>query len=274
MKEIRASFDRDSYLKDGFTITPGLFSAEELAPVISYLHAGHAQQKTFGIADQSGKKTELMVWTECGNDFIGILPRLRRMVDIATAATGSPVYHWHSKITLKQPGQQGSWDWHQDYGHWYDEGCLRPDMMSIGVALDPMHANNGPLKLLKGSHQLGRIDHVPLGAANGADPEYVERALEQLELVECHLAVGDAVVFHCNTLHASSANTSNEPRSFLLSSYNTTANVPWKPKVAGHACMELEVLDDEVLRKQQYQRIVQSSLTLQPEGMYGYDVLE
>ena len=39
-------------------------------------------------------------------------------------------------MTMKQPQEGGAWEWHQDFGYWYNYGCLAPEMMSIYVALD------------------------------------------------------------------------------------------------------------------------------------------
>ena len=36
------------------------------------------------------------------------------------------VYHYHHKMVLKEPKVGGAWAWHQDYGYWYDNGCLFP----------------------------------------------------------------------------------------------------------------------------------------------------
>ena len=36
------------------------------------------------------------------------------------------MYHYHSKLMLKEPEVGGAWVWHQDYGYWYQNGCLYP----------------------------------------------------------------------------------------------------------------------------------------------------
>ena len=33
------------------------------------------------------------------------------------------VHHYHSKPTMKAP-DPSAWNWHQDYGYWYQNGCL------------------------------------------------------------------------------------------------------------------------------------------------------
>lgn len=41
------------------------------------------------------------------------------------------VYHYHSKLTAKDPFEGGAWEWHQDYGYWYNNGCLSPGCLRI-----------------------------------------------------------------------------------------------------------------------------------------------
>ena len=54
------------------------------------------------------------------------------------------------------------WSWHQDYGYWYQNGCLFPDMASLFIPLEPWNIENGCLQIISKSHKLGRIDHVKL----------------------------------------------------------------------------------------------------------------
>ena len=75
---------------------------------------------------------------------------------------------------------------------------------------------------------MGRINHGPIGDQTGADLERVAAALERLERVDCELEPGDAVFFHCNLLHRSDRNTSDEPRWALICCYNAARNDPYK----------------------------------------------
>jgi ectoine hydroxylase-related dioxygenase (phytanoyl-CoA dioxygenase family) len=91
-------------------------------------------------------------------------------------------------------------------------------MLSFMIALDDTDVENGCLRLLKGSHKLGRLDHVQITAGqNTTDPERMPHILKKYPLVDCVLAPGDAVIFHGNTLHRSDQNRSDRRRwTFLL----------------------------------------------------------
>eukprot|EP01046_Picozoa_sp_COSAG06_P088870 COSAG06_NODE_35274_length_462_cov_0.710744_1_plen_107_part_01 len=97
------------------------------------------------------------------------------------------VYHYHHKMMLKEPLIGGAWEWHQDYGYWYDNGCLYPDMASCLIAVDRATRENGCLQVVRGSHKLGRLEHGKTGGQTGANLERVAAVLERLELVYCEL---------------------------------------------------------------------------------------
>ncbi len=88
---------------------------------------------------------------------------------------------------MKEPRVGGAWEWHQDYGYWYNNGCLYPDMASCMIAVDRAYEGNGCLQVLRGSHKLGRIEHGKTGTQTGADPERVELAQQHLEHVYCEM---------------------------------------------------------------------------------------
>ena len=160
---------------------------------------------------------------------------------------GGEVYHYHSKMILKDPEVGGAWEWHQDYGYWYHYGCLRPMMASAMIAVDPAKLSNGCLEVLKGSHHLGRLDHSLAGDQSGADPERVKVALEQYEKVAVELEPGDTLFFHCNLLHCSGQNHSPQPRWAMICCYNAASNNPYK--ISRHPqYTPLEQVDDMLLR--------------------------
>ena len=180
------------------------------------------------LLDSQGASTELALWNHPGDDVFGLVARSARVVDGMERLLGGAVYHYHSKLTMKRPHVGGAWDWHQDYGYWYNNGCLFPDMASVFIAIDPSRRENGCLEVLRGSHRMGRIDHGRVGGQTGADMERVEHAMRVLDRVACEMDPGDALFFHCNTLHASGQNVSEHSRNVLLCCYNRISNDPYK----------------------------------------------
>ena len=57
------------------------------------------------------------------------------------------IYHYHTKLLMKEPRTGGKFLWHQDYGYWYNNGVLFPDMGTVWVAIDKTDEENGSLKV-------------------------------------------------------------------------------------------------------------------------------
>lgn len=265
---------------DGFLIRRHFFSVVEIAPLIEACRSDpDIDGAVSALADSRGQPQEVATWTELGNDLCGVFPRMARMVEAAEAALGMPVYHWHSKLSMKRPGSSGSWDWHQDYGYWYGEGTLYPDFVTATVALDRMDHDNGCLKLVRGSHRCGRIDIKRFGAASGTDPERLNWIFERHETVECVMEPGDLVMFHANTLHSSGPNTSDRPRTLIHCTYNAVDNAPLMAGQERHAYRPFERLSDDALALQLYdgiftnQRFVHLGAA-RGENAYGYKLLK
>lgn len=182
----------------------------------------------FDVEDTEGKKSKLALWNHPSEDIFGMAARCHRVVDTSERLLGGEVYHYHSKLSMKEPRVGGAWEWHQDYGYWYQNGCLFPDMLSCMIALDPATRENGCMQVLKGSHKMGRIEHGIEGDQTGADKARVEEALKVLEVEHAEMAPGDALFFHCNTLHCSAPNESDQPRWVLICCYNAKHNNPYK----------------------------------------------
>ena len=87
---------------------------------------------------------------------------------------------------------------------------------------------NGCMKVLKGSHLLGRIDHVVPGEQAGADMERVREAMKRLELVTLRNAAGRRAVLSRQSPACSDRNESENPRWGMICCYNARHNDPYK----------------------------------------------
>jgi ectoine hydroxylase-related dioxygenase (phytanoyl-CoA dioxygenase family) len=221
--------DVADFHRDGYLIARGLLTAEETDLLSRIARADkELAESSYGRKDATGLPVTLAVRNDLSDDLYSAIARSRRVVETMERLLGDEVYHYHHKLILKEPRVGGAWEWHQDYGYWYHNGCLLPDMGSCLIAIDRATRENGCLQVLRGSHQIGRIDHGKTGDQTGADLERVEVALQRFELVHVELDAGDAVFFHANLLHRSDQNRSNSPRWALICCYNTKRNDPYK----------------------------------------------
>jgi hypothetical protein len=218
-----------AYERDGFFIARGLFDPDEMQTLLAFARGDEALAgSAYARKDAAGGSTKLALWNKAGDDLYSLFARSPRIVDRMEQMLGGEVYHWHSKMMLKEPRVGGAWEWHQDYGYWYDNGCLYPDLASAMIAVDRATRDNGCLQVLRGSHRIGRIEHGKTGEQTGADMEHVEAALARHELVYVEAEAGDTLFFHSNLLHRSDQNRSENPRWSLICCYNARHNNPYK----------------------------------------------
>ena len=212
---------------NGFVIVRGMFDLEETGLLRDAMERDpEVSSHILDRLDANGSATRIALWNRAGDSVYGMAARCARMVDTMEQILEGPVYHFQSKLTAKEPFVGGAWEWHQDYGYWYHNGCLFPRLASCQIALDRSTTANGCLNMVAGSHHLGRIDHVPVPGEgqNVADPIRMRDIVARLEVVPCELEPGDAVFFHANTLHRSDANRSPHRRWTLICCYNRVDN--------------------------------------------------
>ncbi|MFZ9792306.1 MAG: phytanoyl-CoA dioxygenase family protein [Gemmataceae bacterium] len=237
------------YLHDGYVIAKSFFSRAEVDLLSRSSREDHELDKrSFGRNDGEGGTVRLSLWNHPGDGIYGMFARCERMVRSVEKLLGGEVYHYHSKMIMKDAKVGGAWAWHQDYGYWYQNGVLFPDLCSVSIAVDSATRENGCLQVIPGSHHCGRINHVLSGEQAGADMERVNEILKRLPLVYCVMEPGDAVFFHSNLLHRSDQNVSDLPRWSMICCYNSARNNPYKE--SHHPCYTpLQVVPDSRIQE-------------------------
>ena len=231
-QSLKAS-QKAQYDNDGYLIIPNFLSQPEVDLLYNLAtNDDILRNNAFDLNDQAGKRTKLTLWFTPGDDTFSLLTRSERMVRSVQSLLGDgEVCHFHSKLMQKEPKVGGAWEWHQDYGYWYKNGFLYPDaLISVMLALTEATKENGCLQVLKGSHKMGRFEHLFAGEQQGADMPFVEEALKICEKIYVELNAGDVLFFHPNLLHMSEANLSDKPRWSLISAYNISYNKPFREK--------------------------------------------
>ena len=229
MPTVLTEKEKTQFLENGYTIVKKFFDEEEIELLQRASNEDPAIRKHFyDRKDSEGLITKMAAWNHPDDSIYGVVARSYKLVDTMEDLLGGEVYHYHSKITAKEPYDGGAWEWHQDYGYWYNNGCLFPHMATAMIALDKCTKENGCLQILAGSNQIGRIDHALLESGQvGVDLKRVEEAKKHLKLIYCEIEPGDVLFFHCNTLHRSDKNKSDQRRWTLLCCYNAARNNPF-----------------------------------------------
>lgn len=238
-----------NYQQDGYVIIKEFFSTEEVGLLLeTYKNDKLIKESSINVDDNSGLNTKLTLWYNSGDDIYGAFSKSERVVDGLEMIFGDKPALYHTKFMQKEPKIGGAWEWHQDYGYWYDNGFLLPEMLSVMVAVTRANKENGCLQVLKGSHKIGRINHGSTGKQVGADMQRVNEASKTMELVYVELDSGDTLFFHANLLHKSDGNTSDHARFSLISAYNLASNRSFmnEPE-ASHTPIE-KVSNDEIMK--------------------------
>jgi phytanoyl-CoA hydroxylase len=110
--------------------------------------------------------------------------------------------------------------WHRDIRYW---SFVREDLVSVWMALGAETIDNGALWLVPGSQRMvfdaERFDEARFFRADRADNTEIMRTA-----VSPPLAPGDALFFHCNTLHSAGQNLTSLVKLSLVYTYHGSSN--------------------------------------------------
>ncbi len=117
-----------------------------------------------------------------------------------------------TKLNMKSAGYGAAVEWHQDYAFYPH---TNDDILAIGVIIDDMESENGPLMVYPGSHKGPVYDHHVDGVFAGAFiPEEV--GLNPADAVELKGPAGSISIHHGRIVHGSALNTSDRSRRILF----------------------------------------------------------
>lgn len=134
---------------------------------------------------------------------------------IAKLVGGEPVLA--GVETFNKPARVGSGvPVHQDNAYF----CQKPpDMLTLWVAIDPVTVENGAVCFVKGSHKLGLLPTKPSGVTGNSIGLAEPPATSKSDQFRATLEPGDATIHHCETIHHSDPNHTDQSRLALLFVY-------------------------------------------------------
>ena len=187
----------------GYTIIPGQIDAAWMAGVRATFAAFRAADRsTWGCTDLIERDPEATVHAitrpavlEIVEQLIGPWIQLESLtlVDFPQAAGGPDVSGWHRDLFATYP-QEGVYH--------------RPLLLNAAIYLQDLTPDNGPLRVVPGSHR----------RAMGITAEQRQAPHPEEQLV--YPRAGDVVLFHNALLHSGSANRTPASRFFYCMTYN------------------------------------------------------
>ena len=142
------------------------------------------------------------------------LVRHPKIVAVLQDLWGPDIRFDTAKLNLKSAGFGAAVEWHQD---WAFYPHTNDDLAAVGVMMDDMELENGPLLIIPGSHKdpVVHDHHGEDGRFCGAmDPGKQE--VDYRAAVPLTGRAGSITVHHVRAVHGSAPNTSNRDRRLLL----------------------------------------------------------
>ncbi len=164
------------------------------------------------LLDAYGREPEFAAWAT--------QPRVREWMQayFGDAVVLSRVHH--NCLMTKHPQFGSMTGWHRDMRFW---AFARENLVSVWLALGEETIENGALWFVPGSHRIAfegeRFDESKFFRVDRDDNSALLSSAESPRL-----APGDAVFFHCNTLHSAGKNRSAAVKFSLVFTYHARSN--------------------------------------------------
>jgi hypothetical protein len=228
--------------RDGFSILPGVFPQQEIESLVAAISTLDGRN---GVRTRGGVYAvrNLLHLSPTINGF-AYSAQVRSIVEANLATSAFPV---RGMLFDKTPMANWVVPWHQDlticvvermdvpgYGPWTTKAgmChvqppvpILESMLSVRIHLDDCDESNGALRVIPGTHRLGRLTH--------------ERILEQQRsagYVSCAVRAGGVVLMRPLLLHASSAASNANHRRVIHIDYTSSSldgGLRWSIVAAG-----------------------------------------
>ena len=135
-----------------------------------------------------------------------------KLISVMNKLIGPDQRYHGGKINIKAGGFGSPVEWHQD---WAFYPHTNDDVLAVGVMLDDMTEENGPLLIMPGSHKGPTYDHHIDGVFAGAiDPRAC--SLDFSKAARITGKAGACSFHHVRAIHGSEQNRSEEDRVLLL----------------------------------------------------------
>lgn len=142
------------------------------------------------------------------------------ILDVVEDLLGPEIVLYNTQALLKPAYHGVSQPWHQDSAYW----PIRPfQLITCWIALDEATVENGCMRFIPASHQLGLLPHKAgraLSHASGGTAAAVQEVeVDESQATAVPAKPGWGSFHHCLTVHGTTANTTPFRRRALISHY-------------------------------------------------------
>ena len=259
-KEQKEVFDKEGYL-----FFPSHFSQKEIQYLSSAVPELYEIREEYNFREKGSDAVRTNFAAHLYSTPFAKLARHPRMIQPVEDLLQEKLYMHQFKINGKMAFEGDIWQWHQDYGTWFNDDLMpSARAMNIAIFLDEVTEFNGPLLFIPGSHKKGVIkaNHdltttsYPLWTIdNNLIKQLVDRAGgHDGGIVSPKGPAGSMIVFHSCLVHASSNNLSPFNRISVYLSLCAVSNhirrFKRKEYIAHRDFTPIECLPDDCLTKE------------------------
>ena len=162
--------------------------------------------------------------TELSDAYLDVIQE-SPMLDMVDDLIGPDLRFHHSKVNSKLPDSGTKVLWHQDFTF---DPHSNDDMITSLLFLDDVTSENGPLRVVPGSHRGPLLSLWQAGQFTGAVDERTAAGLET-QAVEQTGPAGAVCLMHVRLLHSSGVNLSKGSRSLFIAGISAADAVPLSP---------------------------------------------
>jgi len=197
--------DIEQFEREGFVMTPSLFSSAEIAHAISLIEVpASPDARRGGIRDIMHRVPELRGIA----DHAAVRSIVEQVLDPNAFVVRSTLFDkteaanwkvpWHQDLTIAVHSRRdtegyGPWSTKEGITHVQPPTEVLARMVTVRIHLDPCPVTNGALRVLPGTHKLGRLNQ-----------NYIDSHIDEARAITCTAQPGEALVMRPLLLHASS----------------------------------------------------------------------
>ena len=146
------------------------------------------------------------------SDVVDALMRSDHILAPARDLIGPNLRLQTSKLNMKSAGFGAAVEWHQD---WAFYPYTNDDVLAVGLIIDDMGPENGPLMVFPGTHRKGVYNHHHDGVFAGAMDLEAE-GLDMADAVPLTGPAGSISIHHVRVVHGSALNRSTQDRRIIF----------------------------------------------------------
>lgn len=239
----------EAYRRDGFVVVEGVLNAAEIAELrrvtddlVEQARAVREHNEVYDLEDSHSAAEPRVRRIKTPHKVHPAYDRVMRhprILEVLQRLVAPAIRFDTSKLNLKSAGFGAAVEWHQD---WAFYPHTNDDLAAVGVFMDDVALENGPLLCIPGTHKGPIFEHHDEdGYFCGAmDPE--RREVDCDSAVPCVGPAGSISIHHARTVHGSAVNTSSRPRRLLLFQYRAADAWPLVPSLMPKSLEEWNAL--------------------------------